>query len=55
MYVDKSNSFPGMAMRLAFDMALHLDMTEFVAKRSLTQAEADLRQDIFWAAYTVDQ
>ncbi|KAH6971311.1 fungal-specific transcription factor domain-containing protein [Ilyonectria destructans] len=46
--------YSGMAMRLAFDMALHLDMTEFVAKRSLTQAEADLRQDIFWAAYTVD-
>ncbi|KAF7553674.1 hypothetical protein G7Z17_g3452 [Cylindrodendrum hubeiense] len=44
----------GMAMRLAFDMALHLDMTEYVAKRSLTQAEADLRKDIFWAAYTVD-
>lgn len=42
-------------MRLAFDLALHVDLTPYVAKKSLTQAEANLRRDVFWGAYTVDQ
>ncbi|KAM5354236.1 hypothetical protein ACJ41O_000886 [Fusarium nematophilum] len=46
--------YSGMAMRLAFDMALHVDLTPYVAKKAVTQAAADLRRDIFWAAYTVD-
>ncbi|CAM1510981.1 Fc.00g084940.m01.CDS01 [Cosmosporella sp. VM-42] len=46
--------YSGMAMRLAFDLALHVDMSRYVAKKSLTQAEADLRRDVFWGAYTVD-
>ena len=45
----------GMATRLAFHLALHLDMTTHVSSGSITQQEADLRRDIFWAAYTVDQ
>ncbi|KAH6989305.1 fungal-specific transcription factor domain-containing protein [Ilyonectria sp. MPI-CAGE-AT-0026] len=46
--------YSGMAMRLAFDLALHVDLTPYVAKKSLTQAEANLRRDVFWGAYTVD-
>lgn len=42
-------------MRLAFDLALHVDMTPYVSKGSMTQAEANLRRDVFWGAYTVDQ
>ncbi|KAK7415148.1 hypothetical protein QQX98_006092 [Neonectria punicea] len=46
--------FSGMAMRLAFDLALHVDLSRHVAKKSISQAEADLRRDVFWGAYTVD-
>lgn len=45
----------GMATRLAFHLALHLDMTTYVTSNSITQEEVDLRRDVFWAAYTVDQ
>jgi Fungal specific transcription factor domain len=45
----------GMAMRLAFDLALHLDMSYYVSKREITQADADLRRTVFWSAYAVDQ
>lgn len=44
-----------MAMRLAFDLALHCDLTQYVANKALTQAEADLRRDVFWGAYSIDQ
>lgn len=44
-----------MAMRLAFDLALHVDMTPYVANKSLTQREADLRGDLFWGVYVIDQ
>ncbi|KAF6832956.1 fungal specific transcription factor [Colletotrichum musicola] len=43
-----------MAMRLAFDMALHVDMTPYVKRGSVSQAEADLRKTVFWGAFTVD-
>lgn len=45
----------GMALRLAFDLALHVDMSPHVARKSLTQQEADLRQDVFWGVYVIDQ
>ena len=45
----------GMAMRLAFDLALHVDMAPHVAKGTLTSQEAELRRDVFWSAYTIDQ
>lgn len=45
----------GMAMRLAFDVALHVDMTPYVKRGSVSQAEADLRKTVFWGAFTVDQ
>ena len=45
----------GMATRLAFDLALHLDMSAHVSNGDITAADADLRRTVFWAAYTVDQ
>ncbi|KAL3437522.1 hypothetical protein BDV09DRAFT_201792 [Aspergillus tetrazonus] len=44
----------GMAIRLAFNLALHLDMSSYVSSGVITKADADLRQTVFWAAYTVD-
>ncbi|KJZ72195.1 hypothetical protein HIM_08460 [Hirsutella minnesotensis 3608] len=46
--------YSGMAMRLAFDLALHVDLTEYVEKKHLTQADADARRDVFFAAYAID-
>ncbi|KAF6785049.1 hypothetical protein CSOJ01_15650 [Colletotrichum sojae] len=43
-----------MAMRFAFDMALHVDMTPYVKRGSVSQAEADLRKTVFWGAFTID-
>ncbi|KAK1976422.1 fungal-specific transcription factor domain-containing protein, partial [Colletotrichum cereale] len=47
--------YSGMAIRLAFDLALHKDMTAYVTKGLMTTAEAELRRAVFWGAYTVDQ
>lgn len=44
-----------MAIRLAFNLALHLDMSSYVSGGLITPADADLRRTVFWAAYTVDQ
>ncbi|EQB56632.1 hypothetical protein CGLO_03351 [Colletotrichum gloeosporioides Cg-14] len=46
--------YSGMAMRLAFDLALHVDMTPYVKIGSISQEEADLRKTVFWGAYTID-
>ncbi|RFU33861.1 hypothetical protein B7463_g2477, partial [Scytalidium lignicola] len=43
-----------MAIRLAFDLALHLDMSPYIAKGVITAADAELRRTVFWAAYTID-
>lgn len=45
----------GMAIRLSFDLALHLDMSTYVSRGDITHADADLRRTVFWAAYIVDQ
>jgi ABC-type polysaccharide/polyol phosphate transport system ATPase subunit len=45
----------GMATRLAFDLALHLDMSAYVSSGVITAADADLRRAVFWSAYTVDK
>lgn len=47
--------FQGMALRLAFDLALHLDMASYVSERIISAADADLRRTVFWTAYIVDQ
>ncbi|KAL4819520.1 fungal-specific transcription factor domain-containing protein [Aspergillus spinulosporus] len=46
--------YSGMAIRLAFNLALHLDMSSYVSSGVITTADADLRRTVFWAAYTVD-
>ncbi|KAL5003089.1 fungal-specific transcription factor domain-containing protein [Aspergillus recurvatus] len=46
--------YSGMAIRLAFNLALHLDMSSYVSSGVITAADADLRRTVFWAAYTVD-
>ncbi|KAI5927625.1 fungal-specific transcription factor domain-containing protein [Camillea tinctor] len=46
--------YSGMAIRLAFDLSLHLDLSPYVAKGSISQAEAALRQTVFWGAYATD-
>ncbi|RDW78831.1 uncharacterized protein DSM5745_05683 [Aspergillus mulundensis] len=46
--------YSGMAIRLAFNLALHLDMSSYVSSGVISTAEADLRRTVFWAAYTVD-
>lgn len=48
-------TIPGMALRLAFDLALHIDLSPYVARGSVTAADAELRRTVFWAAYMVDQ
>ncbi|KAJ6071138.1 hypothetical protein N7499_009152 [Penicillium canescens] len=43
--------YSGMAMRLAFDLGLHLDMTPYVEKGIISVEECNTRRTIFWAAY----
>ncbi|KAL4754331.1 hypothetical protein BDW72DRAFT_190193 [Aspergillus terricola var. indicus] len=46
--------YSAMAIRLAFNLALHLDMSSYAPSGVITTADADLRRTVFWAAYTVD-
>ncbi|KAH0274178.1 hypothetical protein KCU91_g5449, partial [Aureobasidium melanogenum] len=43
--------FGGMAMRIAFDLGLHIDSAGYVAQGILTVAEARARQVAFWGCY----
>ncbi|BAE63964.1 unnamed protein product [Aspergillus oryzae RIB40] len=43
-----------MAMRLAFDLGLHIDTAHYVTEGSINAAEAELRRSVFWGTYTVD-
>ncbi|CAD0081637.1 unnamed protein product [Aureobasidium vineae] len=43
--------FGGMAMRIAFDLGLHVDSRGYVAQGILTVAEARARQVAFWGCY----
>ncbi|CAI7632081.1 unnamed protein product [Penicillium pancosmium] len=47
--------YSGSALRLAFDLALHLDMSSHVSARVISAAHANLRRTVFWTAYVVDQ
>ncbi|KAJ5110128.1 hypothetical protein N7532_002773 [Penicillium argentinense] len=47
--------YSGMAMRLAFDLGLHLDMTPYVEKGIISIEECRMRRTIFWAAYLNEQ
>ncbi|KAB8231579.1 transcription factor domain-containing protein [Aspergillus alliaceus] len=46
--------YSGMAMRLAFDLGLHIDMAPHVTERLINEAEAELRRTVFWGTFTVD-
>lgn len=48
-------TFVGMSVRLAFDLALHLDMSTNVVLNQITAHEADMRRNLFWAICTADQ
>ncbi|GIK06090.1 hypothetical protein Aspvir_001733 [Aspergillus viridinutans] len=47
--------YSGSALRLAFDLALHLDMSSYVSAGMMSAAHAELRRTVFWTAYVVDQ
>ncbi|KAK8216568.1 putative fungal-specific transcription factor [Phyllosticta capitalensis] len=46
--------YSGMAMRLAFDLGLHLDMSSYVRQGKISATEAEIRRVTFWGAYIVD-
>ncbi|KAK7529010.1 fungal-specific transcription factor domain-containing protein [Phyllosticta citriasiana] len=46
--------YSGMAMRLAFDLGLHLDMSSYVRQGKISSTEAEIRRVTFWGAYIVD-
>ncbi|KAI1125795.1 fungal-specific transcription factor domain-containing protein [Nemania abortiva] len=47
--------FSGMALRLAFDLSLHIDLSSYVDRGALSHEEASIRQTVFWGAYTADR
>ncbi|KAL2855687.1 fungal-specific transcription factor domain-containing protein [Aspergillus pseudodeflectus] len=47
--------YSGMAMRLAFDLGLHLDMAPYVERGTILGEDAEARQVTFWAAYMSEQ
>ncbi|KAJ5217927.1 uncharacterized protein N7498_000026 [Penicillium cinerascens] len=54
LYSETLLATQGSALRLAFDLALHLDMSSYVSAGIISAADADLRRTVFWAAYIVD-
>ncbi|PWY65416.1 hypothetical protein BO83DRAFT_367912 [Aspergillus eucalypticola CBS 122712] len=46
--------YSGSALRLAFDLGLHLDMSSYVSTGMISAAHANLRRTVFWAAYIID-
>ncbi|KAJ6071131.1 hypothetical protein N7499_009145 [Penicillium canescens] len=47
--------YSGMAMRLAFDLGLHLDMIPYVEKGIISAEECETRRTVFWGAYLNEQ
>lgn len=45
----------GMAMRLSFDLGLHIDSTAYVESGAMTKLEAEARQVTFWGCFVVNQ
>lgn len=45
----------GMAMRLASDLGLHLDMAPYVARGTIPSENAEVRRITFWAVYMSEQ
>lgn len=48
------SSKKGMAIRLAFVLALHQDLSTYVQKGLVSEAEVELRRTVFWAACVGD-
>ncbi|KAJ8128012.1 hypothetical protein O1611_g5624 [Lasiodiplodia mahajangana] len=47
--------YSGMALRLAFDLSLHIDLSSYVIRGALSHEEASARRTAFWGAYTADR
>ncbi len=45
----------GMAMRLAFDLGLHVDSAAYVKSGRMTRLESEARQVTFWGCFVVNQ
>jgi Fungal specific transcription factor domain len=52
---DVDNKGVGMAMRLSFDLGLHIDMAPYVAEGTIGADEAELRRIVFWGTFSTDQ
>lgn len=44
-----------MAMRLSFDLGLHVDCTPYVQAGIITDIEAEARRVAFWGCFVVNQ
>ncbi|KAL2832599.1 fungal-specific transcription factor domain-containing protein [Aspergillus cavernicola] len=47
--------YSGMAMRLAFDLGLHLDMAPYVERGTIPYKNYEVRRTTFWAVYVSEQ
>ncbi|KAM0328902.1 hypothetical protein ACHAPQ_007038 [Fusarium lateritium] len=47
--------YSGMAMRLAFDLGLHIDPTPYVASGRMSDIEARVRKVTFWGTFATDR
>lgn len=47
--------YSGMAMRLAVDLGLHLDVEHYVRARSFSRCEANVRKTTFRGTYCLDR
>lgn len=45
----------GMAVSLAFDLGLHLDVSSYVKSGEISQAEAEQRYHAFWSTYITER
>jgi hypothetical protein len=51
----KSDTRSGMAMRLVFDLGLHIDTRPRVLNKEMSEAENIARSTAFWGTYIIDQ
>lgn len=45
----------GMAMRLSFDLGIHIDTKTYVQAGSMTLLEAESRRVAFWGCFIINQ
>nr|RBQ89234.1 hypothetical protein FVER53263_20120 [Fusarium verticillioides] len=46
--------YSGMAMRVSFDLGLHIDLGPYISNGEMSNAEANARSIAFWGCYIVD-